>query len=141
MEHFYIFSSWYHSGFIKTAPKAGAANCVAGLGFIPGAPCRHCHQFEKCLLVDSDGKLEVNNADIEVNTADLEALQTITNTKIQSVDTRLDNTIGAINNTGAIGEGQSVLKCVPLGYDRINGLGVSLLVDNAGKLDIQHLTC
>ena len=39
MEHFDIFSSCFHSGFIKTAPKACAANCVAGLGFIPGAPC------------------------------------------------------------------------------------------------------
>ena len=38
-----IICYWYNFGFIKTAHKAGAANCGAGLGFIPGAPCRHCH--------------------------------------------------------------------------------------------------
>ena len=34
----------YHFGFIKTAIKAGVADCFASLGLLPGAdPCRLCN--------------------------------------------------------------------------------------------------
>ena len=65
-------------------------------------------------LVDSAGKLDIQH--------------------IESIDTRLDNSIGAINNTGAVGEGSSQLRVVPLGYDRANGVGRSILVDSLGHI-------
>jgi len=90
----------------------------------------------RSLLVDSGGKLECSVSDLEVTMQNVNLNTDTLETKIQSIDTRLDNTIGAINNTTAIGDGSSVLKTIPLGYDRANNKGVSFLVDSAGHQQI-----
>ena len=56
-------------------------------------------------------------------------------TKLSSIDNRLDNSIGDINNSHEIGDGSSQLRSLCLGYDRTNGKGRSLLVDANGRLE------
>tara|TARA_R110001583_G_scaffold30976_5_gene106379 strand:+ start:350 stop:1132 length:783 start_codon:yes stop_codon:yes gene_type:complete len=68
------------------------------------------------LKTDASGRLEISTED-----------------NATAIVGYLDNTIGDINNTGAIGDGQSVLRNTPLGYDRANGKGVSFLVDSSGR--------
>ena len=94
------------------------------------------NQKVRSLLVDSGGKLECSVSDLEVTMQNVNLNTDTLEAKIQSIDTRLDNTIGAINNTTAIGDGQSVIKSISLGYDRSNGKGVSFLVDAAGHQQI-----
>ena len=46
-------------------------------------------------------------------------IETILEAKIQSIDTRLDNSIGAVSSTiSGLGDGSSQLRSVGLGYDR-----------------------
>ena len=86
------------------------------------------------LKLDSTGKLRViaeatsiSAAAINLNTDTLETLQT-------NIFNKFDNVVGAINNTGAIGEGSDILKSMSLGYDRANGVGRSILVDSLGHI-------
>ena len=91
------------------------------------------------LKVDSNGALQCNVADVELHAGDisvavdgLEALQGTNNTTTASIDTRMDSIIGATNNTASIGDGQSQLKAMCLGYDRSGGKARSILVDSGG---------
>tara|TARA_R110002153_G_scaffold23570_1_gene76205 strand:- start:18774 stop:21281 length:2508 start_codon:yes stop_codon:yes gene_type:complete len=91
------------------------------------------------LKVDSNGALQCNVADVELHAGDisvavdgLEALQGTNNTTTASIDTRMDSIIGATNNTASMGEGQSQLKAICLGYDRSGGKARSILVDSGG---------
>ena len=90
----------------------------------------------RSLLVDSGGKLECSVSDLEVTMQNVNLNTDTLEAKIQSIDTRLDNSIGAVNNTTAIGEGSSQLRSVGLGYDRTNGKAVSFLVDAAGHQQV-----
>ena len=103
----------------------------------------HAHEdIQTTLLTNANAKLDtistntaninVNIDDVDINTQQLEDLQTINNTKTTSIDTRLDNSIGAVNNSGNLGEGSSQLRAVSLGYDRTNGKARSILVDSGG---------
>ena len=71
------------------------------------------NQKVRSILVDSGGKQIIDNP-------------------------TFDALIGAVNNSGAIGDGSNQLRTVPLGYDRSNGKAVSFLVDAAGhqQLDV-----
>ena len=71
--------------------------------------------LHKPIQLDANDKIHVN----DVNTT--------------SIDTRLDNTIGHINNSGAIGSGQSALRTCPVGYNRTDDTGHSFLVDSSGR--------
>jgi len=91
------------------------------------------------LKVDSNGALQCNVADVELHAGDisvavdgLEALQGTNNTTTTSIDTRMDSIIGATNNTASMGDGQSQLKAICLGYDRSGGKARSILVDSGG---------
>ena len=64
------------------------------------------HTTEKPILADADGHLKVQLH---------------------------DQHSGHLNNSGAIGDGTTVLRTVDLGYDRANGQGRSKLVDSAGR--------
>ena len=74
--------------------------------------------------------LNVDTVDVSVDA--LEVLQAANNTTTSSIDTRLDNSIGAVNNSGNLGEGSSQLRTVSLGYDRTGGKARSILVDSGG---------
>jgi len=89
---------------------------------------------EKDLLNDIKHELvnvKNNTNSVNVNTDTLEA-------KIQSTNDKLDSFSGHTNNTGAIGDGSTQLRTVPLGYDRTNGKAISFLVDSDGhqKIDL-----
>ena len=103
----------------------------------------HSHEdVQTTLLTNANAKLDtiatntaninINVSDVEINTQQLEDLQTINNTKTTSIDTRLDNSIGAVNNSANLGEGSSQLRAVSLGYDRTGGKARSILVDSGG---------
>jgi len=61
-----------------------------------------------------------NLSEATIHVDGLEALQTTANTKLTSIDTNINASVGAINNTGSIGDGSNKLHTVPLGYDRTN---------------------
>ena len=84
----------------------------------------------RALLVDADGKLEVNNSDIEVNTDGLETLLTASN----------NGTLRGINNTASIGDGSTNATAVCLGYDRSGGKGRAILVDADGHIQCDILS-
>ena len=90
----------------------------------------------RSLLVDSGGKLECSVSDLEVTMQNVNLNTDTLETKIQSIDTRLENSIGAVNNTDSIGDGSNQLRSVMLGYDRANGKARSLLVDSDGHQQI-----
>lgn len=74
-------------------------------------------------------KVDIENATIEAeNLATKENQQTI-----------IDATLRDINNTGGIGDGQSNATAICMGYDRTNGQGRSILVDSAGRQDVNIL--
>ena len=76
--------------------------------------------------------INVNVGDVEINANDLELLQTANNATTSSIDTRLDNSIGAVNNSDNLGDGSSQLRAISLGYDRTGGKARSILVDSGG---------
>ena len=81
-------------------------------------------QVGRSLLVDSDGKLEVNNSDIEVNTDTLETL-------IGSTNTHLDGFAGAGNNN--IGEGSTKLQIYNYGRDVAAGNFKPMVVNSSAE--------
>ena len=76
--------------------------------------------------------INLNVDTVEVSVDALEVLQAANNTTTSSIDTRLDNSIGAVNNSADLGEGSSQLRTVSLGYDRTGGKARSILVDSGG---------
>ena len=87
---------------------------------------------EKDLLNDIKHELvnvKNNTSSVNVNTDTLEA-------KIQSTNDKLDSFSGHTNNTGAIGDGSTQLRTVPLGYDRANGKAISFLIDSLGHQQV-----
>ncbi len=91
----------------------------------------------RSLLVDSGGKLECSVSDLEVTMQNVNLNTDTLEAKIQSIDTRLDNSIGAVSSTiSGLGDGSSQLRSVGLGYDRTNGKAVSFLVDAAGHQQV-----
>ena len=66
-------------------------------------------------------KVHVSNFDeATIHVDGLESLQGTTNTKLTSIDSRLDECIGHTNNTTEIGDGSNQLRSLMLGYDRSN---------------------
>ncbi len=81
--------------------------------------------------------VEISNlSEISVTTDGMETLQTTTNTTLSSIDSNINSSIGEINNTGAMGDSSNKLQVVTLGYDRVNGKGVSFLIDSSGRQQI-----
>jgi len=76
------------------------------------------------------GNMSVNIGDVEINAQQLEDLTTISNTKLQSIDDRLHNSIGHANNTASMGDGSDKFLTLGLGYDRTNEKVRSILVDS-----------
>ena len=98
--------------------------------------------YQTSALVDSNTILEkiatntenmnVNVDTLEVSVDALEVLQAANNATTASIDTRLDNSIGAVNNSDNLGDGSSQLRTISLGYDRSGGKARSILVDSGG---------
>ena len=98
--------------------------------------------YQTSALVDSNTILEkiatntenmnVNVDTLEVSVDALELLQATNNASTSSIDTRLDNSIGAVNNSDNLGDGSSQLRTISLGYDRTGGKARSILVDSGG---------
>jgi len=74
------------------------------------------------------GNIKLDVDTLEVNTDGLETLLTTSN----------NATLRDINNTISIGDGSSNATCVSLGYDRTNGKGRAILVDSAGKIEVNN---
>jgi hypothetical protein len=53
--------------------------------------------------------------------------------------TVINATLRDINNTGSIGDGSTNATAIALGYDRTNGKGRAVLVDDGGRLDVNCL--
>ncbi len=106
--------------------------------------------YTSSLLNDSHSVLEkiasntantnINVGDVEINTQQLEDLTTISNTKLQSIDDRLHNSIGHANNTASMGDGSDKFLTLGLGYDRTNQKVRSILVDSGGKQIVDNPT-
>ena len=92
----------------------------------------------RALFMDSSHNLKVKDDDLLTKATELDTAVDLSNTHLSSIDTRLDNTIGAINNSGSIGDGQSKMLSIMLGYDRLNGKGRSVLVDSDGKVEVSN---
>ena len=118
----------------------------------------------RSVLVDSDGKLECNNDDLEsgvngtlTNTTliasrtllvkdelvdanlKLDTIDTVLDNilvKESSIDTRLDNYAGAVNNSTSIGDGSTQFRSLLLSYDRANGKARSANCDINGRINI-----
>jgi hypothetical protein len=54
-------------------------------------------------------------------------------------DTQINATNRDINNTTSIGDGSSQATALCLGYDRTNGKGRAILVDDGGRIDVNCL--
>ena len=80
------------------------------------------------LKTNADGAL---NVDVEINTGGLN-LETTQVLVKNAVETGLMD----INNTGGVGDGQTMPNIICSGYDRSNGQGRSLLVDSGGILSV-----
>ena len=95
--------------------------------------CAYDGTGNRRIRCDHNGVLDVDLGSSSQSTLDnsLIALNNI-DSDLSSIDTRLDASIGDINNTTSIGDGSSQLRAVCLGYDRSNGKGRSLLVDADG---------
>ena len=76
--------------------------------------------------------INLNVDTVEVSVDALEVLQAANNASTASLDTRLDNSIGAVNNSGNLGDGSNQLRAISLGYDRTGGKARSILVDSGG---------
>ena len=89
----------------------------------------------RSLLVDSGGKLECSVSDLEVTMENVNLNTDTLEAKLQSIDTRLDNSIGAVNNSDDLGDGSSQFRSMAMGYDRSGGKARSMLVDAGGSLE------
>ena len=78
----------------------------------------------RALFTDSSHNLKVKDDDLL--------------TKTTSIDTRLDNYAGAVNNSGNLGDGSTQLRAMAIGYDRSGGKARSILVDSAGKVEVYN---
>ena len=96
-------------------------------------------------IATNTANIKISTDSVNLNVDTLEALVGTTNTlttsgnsSLSSIDTRLDNSIGATNNTGAIGDGQSQLRTMNLGYDRTGEKARAILVDANGKIEVNN---
>jgi len=89
---------------------------------------------------ENTANMNVDIGDVEVNVQQLEDLTTISNTKLQSIDDRLHNSIGHANNTASMGDGSDKFLTLGLGYDRTNEKVRSILVDSGGKQVVDNPT-
>lgn len=80
----------------------------------------------RSLLVDANGTLETN---VNMNTGHGLATEA-------KQDDIINATNRAINNTGSIGDGSTNATVVALGYDRTNGKGRAILVDDGGNVNV-----
>ncbi len=83
----------------------------------------------RSLLVDANGTLETN---VNMNAGHGLATEA-------KQDDIINATNRAINNTGSIGDGSTNATAIALGYDRTNGKGRAVLVDDGGRLDVNCL--
>lgn len=105
------------------------------------------HSLYQTGLLDTQNSLltdiKANTANVNINTDTLESLITSTNTLITSTNTKFDTsnnaTLRDINNTTSIGDGSSNATSISLGYDRTNGKGRAILVDDSGRQQVNIL--
>jgi len=105
-------------GHINNLSNLGSGSDVrkcASLGVMPSGNAR-------ILSCDVDGKLNVDNSHFS---------------KITTLDTRFDNTIGAINNLSNLGSGSNALKTASLGV-MPSGNARILSCDVDGKLNVDN---